>query len=150
MLSSTGLVVKKAAFAAAAVAVAISSMVAAPMAYADSESCTSPADGDCEQAYQAIAYSSSTGSIGSAWDEYRNYANSTAKSQCAKNGATDCKLVAQAEYDCVALAFNDDTGIGHGGVGSQPQDADNDAIAQSGGGRVIDTVCEWGQVGDIG
>jgi hypothetical protein len=139
--------VKKTALAAAAAAIAISSMVATPMAHADSETCIAPADGDCEPTWQAIAYSPSTGTLGEAWDQYRDYARSRAKHECDKDGATDCFLAASAEEDCVALAVDDATGNSHGGVGNLPQDADNDALAKTGGGKVIKTVCQFGPVG---
>ncbi|MFJ5032825.1 DUF4189 domain-containing protein [Streptomyces sp. NPDC088560] len=79
------------------------------------------------------------GGIGKAWDyKSEGAAQQGALTRCPDSG---CKVLTTFVNGCGAIAYNTDSGQYWGGHGATEYAAENDAIANAGGGRWITAVC---------
>lgn len=110
----------------AAAAVAVAALTAAPA--------------DAAPTWAAIVYSPATGAQGWAYNaDAKQHAIDIAMDYCFQYGGTDCQMAASADRGCLALA--DSPTHWAGGLGPTLAAAEQDALAQNGGGVILVSGC---------
>lgn len=90
-----------------------------------------------------IVFSPATGAYG--WSNNastKDDATNMATDYCKQYGGTDCQMAAWAMDKCVALAQSDTSW--HGGLGATTEAAEQDALKENKGGKVLISKCSTG------
>lgn len=98
------------------------------------------APADAAPTWAAIVYSPATGAQGWSYDAAaKQHAIDIAMGYCIQYGGTDCQMAASADRGCLALA--DSPSHWAGGLGPTLAAAEQDALAQNGGGVILVSGC---------